>query len=637
MSEPIEFHGQAGTVKRSSAVKRVLRNPLGVIALVILLTVTLIAIFADVLAPFGANYANIGKTLANPDSVNILGTDSSGRDVWSRLAYGARITLLSALLCAGVSIVIGVPAGLIAGYYSGKFDSAANWVVNVIMSLPGIIILLAVRSAFGPSVWYTMIALGVIISPSYFRLTRTAVQSVRNELYVDAARVAGLGDWSIVTRHIFSVVRAPLIIQTAMISGVAISVQSGLEFLGLGDASTPSWGAMLSEGFANVYLNPLLLVWPILAIGLTIAAFVLLGSSIRDALEDGEKVQSKKASSRRRAAEQASGSTAGSARDAAASRKAAKKETAVVESGTEHHLVKVTNLGIGYPQANETVKKVVDDVSFHVDRGEVLGIVGESGSGKSQTAFSILGLLPDNARIVTGSIQIDGKYTVAPGQETVNQRELVKLRGKRIAYIPQEPMSNLDPAFTIGHQLVRPMVKVLGISRAAAKVRALELLGDVGIPHPQRTFDAYPYEVSGGMAQRVLIAGAISCKPDIIIADEPTTALDVTIQAEVLDLLRDLQHTLGVGIVMVTHNFGIIADLCDRVVVMQNGRLVESGEVRQILRNPTDPYTVSLLASMLEDKEPMTMLLSPDGSDTGGPDSIPADTGNSNGKREIVV
>ncbi|MDR7084235.1 ABC-type dipeptide/oligopeptide/nickel transport system ATPase component/ABC-type dipeptide/oligopeptide/nickel transport system permease subunit [Arthrobacter ginsengisoli] len=589
--------GQTGTVVRSTVLKRLLKNPMGSIAIVILMGMAVLAMFADVLAPFDENFANISKTLAAPDPVNILGTDSSGRDVWSRLLFGAQLTLLSSLLCAVVAIVIGLPAGLVAGYYAGRFEALSNWIVSILMSLPGLIVLLTIRAAFGPSVWIAMIAFGVLISPSYFRLTRSAVQSVRNELYVDAARVSGLSDLRIITRHIFSVVRAPIIIQTAAIAGVAIAIQSGLEFLGLGDPAKATWGVMLSEGFKNVYLTPTLLFWPAFAMALTIGALVLLGNALRDALEDGEKIKHRKRT------------TAAPAPGSAATR-AARKTPAAVDAGTEHHLVKVTNLGVGYPQADGSVKKVVDDVSFHVDRGEILGIVGESGSGKSQTAFSILGLLPDNARIVAGSIQFDGNYTVAPGEEHVSQDRLSKLRGRRISYIPQEPMSNLDPAFTIGYQLVTPMVRVLGISKGEATARALKLLTDVGIVNPKRTFDAYPHEVSGGMAQRVLIAGAISCEPDLVIADEPTTALDVTVQAEVLDLIRDLQKRLNIGVILVTHNFGVVADLCDRVVVMQNGRLVEEGPVRGILRNPQETYTRTLLGSMLEGKEPMTMLVS---------------------------
>ncbi|MFE4833057.1 dipeptide/oligopeptide/nickel ABC transporter permease/ATP-binding protein [Arthrobacter sp. NPDC056691] len=605
---PSTHTGQSGTVVRSTVIRRLLGNPLGIAALVILVTIALLALLAPVLAPFDQNHANIAKTLASPDSVNILGTDSAGRDVWSRLLFGAQLTLLSALLCAGVAIAIGLPAGLIAGYYAGRFEAVSNWMVSILMSLPGLIVLLTIRAAFGPSVWISMIAFGVLISPSYFRLTRTAVQSVRNELYVDAARVSGLSDLSIIARHIFSVVRAPIIIQTAAIAGVAIAIQSGLEFLGLGDPTKATWGVMLSEGFKNVYLNPTLLFWPALAMALTIGGLVLLGNAIRDALEDGEKIKHRKkpspvanASAERPTAEAAKARTV---------RAAGGKSMAAVDAGTEHHLVKVTNLGVGYPQADGSTKKVVDDVSFHVDRGEILGIVGESGSGKSQTAFSILGLLPDNARIVAGSIQFDGNYTVAPGEDRVSQERLSRLRGKRISYIPQEPMSNLDPAFTIGYQLVTPMVRVLGISKEEATARALKLLTDVGIVNPKRTFDAYPHEVSGGMAQRVLIAGAISCEPDLVIADEPTTALDVTVQADVLDLLRELQQRLNIGVILVTHNFGVVADLCDRVAVMQSGRLVEEGSVRDILRNPKEQYTRTLLASMLEGKTPMSMLVS---------------------------
>jgi ABC-type dipeptide/oligopeptide/nickel transport system ATPase component/ABC-type dipeptide/oligopeptide/nickel transport system permease subunit len=600
MTQPVEISGQAGTVVRAHVFRRILRNPLGVLALVTLGLMILVAVFAPVIAPFDQNFATITNTLAPPGGDNLLGTDSAGRDIFSRLVYGAQLTLLSALLCAVVAIVIGLPAGLIAGYYGGAFDQTSSWIANMLMSLPGIIVLLSVRAAFGPSVWISMIVFGVLISPGYFRLTRTAVQSVRNELYVDAARVSGLSDLSIITRHIFSVVRAPIIIQTAMVCGVAIAIQSGLEFLGLGDPTQVTWGVMLSDGFRNVYLNPLILLWPGLAIGVTIGALVLLGNAVRDALEDGQKIRKPK--------EPVAAATAARAASPAPRTGKLRKVAADVEAGTEKHLLKINGLAVGYPQADGSVKKVVDDVSFSIDRGEVLGIVGESGSGKSQTAFSILGLLPDTARVVGGSIQFDGKYTVAPGDETVHQGRLEPLRGKRISYIPQEPMSNLDPAYTVGSQLVRPMVKVLGISKAEAKKRALELLGSVGIVNPQRTFDAYPHEVSGGMAQRVLIAGAISCEPDLIIADEPTTALDVTVQADVLDLIRDLQKRLGVGVILVTHNFGVVADLADRVVVMKSGRVVESGDVREILRNPQDPYTQTLLGSMLEGKTPMSAL-----------------------------
>ncbi|MFC3996249.1 dipeptide/oligopeptide/nickel ABC transporter permease/ATP-binding protein [Nocardiopsis sediminis] len=582
---------------------RVLRNPLGIVSTAVLVLIVLAAVLAPLLAPYGPNHAEIGDTLAPSSAGHLLGTDSAGRDVWSRLLWGGRLTLLSALLCAVVAIAIGLPAGLIAGYYGRGFDSASSWAANLLMSLPAIIVLLTVRTAFGPSVWISMVVFGVLISPSYFRLTRTAVQSVRNELYVDAARASGLGDARIITRHVMSVVRAPIIIQTALIAGVAIGIQSGIEFLGLGSPQEPTWGAMLSEGFRNIYVAPTVMLWPALAIGLTVAAFVLLGNALRDALEDLPKVK---------AARSAKGAAAHAGAEAAppgtlhASVPAGAPAAAV--PGTDGHLLDVRGLAIGYPTSDGAVKRVVDGVSFHVDKGEVLSIVGESGSGKTQTAFAVLGLLPDSARIVAGGITVDGVDTVRPAEGVVSHARLRALRGTRIAYVPQEPMSNLDPNYSVGHQLNRPMVKLLGLSRADAKTRVLDLLDRVGIVDPRRTYDLYPHEISGGMAQRVLIAGAVGCDPDLVIADEPTTALDVTVQAEVLELLRGMRDELGVAIVLVTHNFGVVADLADRVAVMQHGHIVETGAVRDVLGSPRHAYTRTLLDSMLAGKEPLTML-----------------------------
>ena len=258
-------------------------------------------------------------------------------------------------------------------------------------------------------------------------------------------------------------------------------------------------------------------------------------------------------------------------------------------------MLKVADLAIGYPDHDGEFQPVVHDVSLTVDRGEVVGLVGESGSGKTQTAFAVLGLLPSNGKVLNGSIQFDGVELVGAEVQTMD-----KLRGTRIAYVPQEPMSNLDPSFTIGSQLVEPMRVALGMSKAQAKQKALALLDRVGIPDPPRTFRAYPHEISGGMAQRVLIAGAVSCDPDLIIADEPTTALDVTVQAEVLDLLRELEQETHMGLLIVSHNFGVVADLCDQVAVMKDGRIVESGPVRSIFKDARHPYTRSLLDAILE-------------------------------------
>lgn len=588
--------GQTGTVKRASVIGRLLRNPMGLAAVAVLLLIVVCALFAGWLAPFDPTRAT-NTVLSSPNGTHLLGTDSTGRDILSRLLYGSRGTLLSAVIAAVVAIGIGLPAGLVAGYYGRWFDNLSSWATNILMALPHMIVLLAVRAAVGPNVYVTMVVFGVMVSPGFFRLVRTATQSVRGELYVDAARVAGLSDVRIIGRHILGVVRAPVIIQAAMVCGIAISFQSALEFLGLGDPTAATWGVMVNDGFRTIFRAPLTLLWPSAAISLTIGGFVLFANALRDALEDQVKTKEK-----RKAAQPKTVSTA------------PVPDVAAVPA-TEH-LLEVRDLRIQYPQPGGGRTTVVDGVSWFVDRDEVLGIVGESGSGKSQSVFAVLGLLPDNAIVANGQIIFDGVSTVDASTSRIDQSALAALRGRRISYIPQEPMSNLDPSFTIGSQLVRPMTRLLGISKAEGEKRALDLLASVGIKDPRRTYSSYPYQVSGGMAQRVLIAGAISCEPDVIIADEPTSALDVTVQAEVLDVIRDLQTELHQGIILVTHNFGVVADICDRVAVMQNGRIVEQGDVRTILRNPSHEYTQMLLESMLVGKKPLTRLMSD--SATGG-------------------
>jgi peptide/nickel transport system permease protein len=238
---------------------------------------------------------------------------------------------------------------------------------------------------------------------------------------------------------------------------------------------------------------------------------------------------------------------------------------------------------------------VVDEINIDLRPGEVVGLVGESGSGKSQTAFAVLGLLPPQARTSAATMTFDGADLRGLSPAAMN-----RLRGRRIGYIPQEPMSNLDPSFTIGSQLTGPMRHHLGLSGAEARTRALALLDRVGIPDPARVFASYPHQVSGGMAQRVLIAGAVSCDPDLLIADEPTTALDVTVQAEVLDLIRELQAERRLGVLLVTHDFGVVADVCDTVVVMREGRVVESAAAEPLFADPQHEYTRMLLGSTLE-------------------------------------
>ncbi|MGW6281730.1 ABC transporter ATP-binding protein [Kribbella sp. NPDC055071] len=233
----------------------------------------------------------------------------------------------------------------------------------------------------------------------------------------------------------------------------------------------------------------------------------------------------------------------------------------------------------------------VDQVSFEVADGEVLAIVGESGCGKSVTAMSLAGLLPRTAT-VDGSVTLDGVELIGAGKRTLRS-----IRGREIAYIFQEPMTSLNPVFTVGYQISEVLRTHVGLSRHAARDRSIELLKLVGIPSAERRFSDYPHQLSGGMRQRVMIAMAVACDPKVLIADEPTTALDVTIQAGILDVLRELRERLGTSIVLITHDLGVVADLADRVAVMYAGRVVETAEVHDLFAHPQHPYTTGLLGA----------------------------------------
>ncbi|WP_432483027.1 dipeptide/oligopeptide/nickel ABC transporter permease/ATP-binding protein [Kineococcus esterisolvens] len=602
---------------RESVIGRFLSSPLAAGSLIVLAVIVLGATLAPLLAATDPSTASIRDAYLPPSSPgHLLGTDSAGRDTWARLLHGGRVSLLGAALALALAALIGIPGGLLAGYYGGWFDSASVWVSSLVQSMPGIVVLLAARAVLGPSIWYAMVIFGVILSPAFYRVVRTAVINVRRELYVDAARVSGLRDTAIIGRHILTVVRAPIIIQSSLLLGIALAIQSGLEFLGVGDNTVPSWGNMLNEGFRNIYRDPVSILWPSLAIGLTCASLVMIGNGLRDALEErGLRTPGRPRNPRAAAATGAAAAATQAVPELTPAPAPDGPRSSTVTQRPEDDvtpiptpppapdaLLSVRNLQIAYGQP-PVQKTVVHDVSLDVRTGEVLGLVGESGSGKTQTAFAVLGLLSAGGRVTGGSIVFQGEELTSKPSSAIRS-----LRGTGIAYVPQEPMSNLDPSFKIGAQLTTPMVRRLGISRATAHQRALELLDRVGIRDPRRTYDSYPHEVSGGMAQRVLIAGAVSCQPRLLIADEPTTALDVTVQADVLRLLRELRDEFDMGVIIVTHNFGVVADICDRVAVMNRGTIVELDDAESLFDRPRHPYTRMLLGSTLEGGPSRTQL-----------------------------
>ncbi|OLT30806.1 ABC transporter [Actinomadura sp. CNU-125] len=577
---PVEATGpeERPDARKRSVLRRLLTHPQGAICLAFLITVAILGLASPWLAPTGPNVTDLQSVNAPPfTSEHPLGGDATGRDILSRLMWGTRQTLLACLIVLVVSVTLGVTSGLAAGFYRGRFETVSNWVSDVIMSLPGIVLLIALYIRTGPNVTAAMAVFGLLTAPTFYRLVRSVVVGVRGELYVDAAKVVGLSDPRIIGRHVLWAVRAPVIIQSAFVLAAGIAIEAGVDFLGLGDPAQPSWGSVLQESLDNIYNNRTGVLWPALIISLTILAFVLLGNCLRDVLQ--ASAHSMRLPARRRR---------GLVRRA---RDESPQDMAGAHVPSADAFLSVRGLRIGYPGGDRDVREVVHGVDLDVRRGEIHGLVGESGSGKTQIAFSVLGLLPREALVLGGGIFLDGRDLLA------DEELMRRARGRRIAYVPQEPMSNLDPSFTVGAQLVHGLRAVKKIPKREAEEKLLGLLARVGIKDPERVFRLYPHEISGGMAQRVLICGAVASEPDLIIADEPTTALDVTVQAEVLELLRELREERGLAMVLVTHNLGVVADICDVVSVMKAGRIVERGDVDSLFTAPADAYTRELLES----------------------------------------
>lgn len=267
--------------------------------------------------------------------------------------------------------------------------------------------------------------------------------------------------------------------------------------------------------------------------------------------------------------------------------------TTTTTTSTQRAMLEVRNLSVDFLTQHGWVN-VVRDVNFDLARGETLGLVGESGSGKSVTSMAIMGLIPEPP----GRVNADSIHLGERDLLTLERRKMEDLRGNRLAMIFQEPMTSLNPAFTIGEQIAEVVRRHEGVSRKKAAARSVEVLGEVGIPNPSRRASSYPHEFSGGMRQRAVVAMALACRPDVVIADEPTTALDVTIQAQILDLLRTMQEEHHMAILFITHDLGVVAELCDRVAVMYAGQIVERAEIEPLYAEPRHPYTSALLRSM---------------------------------------
>ncbi|MEV0400332.1 dipeptide/oligopeptide/nickel ABC transporter permease/ATP-binding protein [Actinoallomurus sp. NPDC050550] len=556
------------------------------IALGVVVVIVLAAVFAPVLAPHSPYVQETAG--GGPSGSHWMGLDSSNRDIFSRLLYGARWSLIIGLGATGIALVAGALLGSIAATSRRAVDETIMRVLDVIMAFPGIALAAVLVAVFGGSIPVLVFALAFLNAPAVARVVRGNVLSQYGEDYVAAERVIGARTPHILLRHVAINCAAPILVFCTVMVADVIVFEASLSFIGAGvRPPDPSWGSVIADGKNMVLLGGWwATVFPGLVILLTVLALNILAEGISDAWAT-PAARRRDAGGKKDdvdALEQAtpgsgevtplSGLAEAAARLAERARPLPKGEP----------ILAVENLAIGFDDQHDGVD-IVDGISFDVRPGEVLGLVGESGSGKSLTALTIMGLQPRGAR-VRGQVRFDHKDLLALGRSARR-----RLLGHDMAMIYQDALSSLNPAMTIKAQLKQ-------VVRRGGRRSPAELLELVGLD-PARTLRSYPHELSGGQRQRVLIAMALSRDPKLIIADEPTTALDVTVQAQVIQLLLRLREELGFALILVSHDLALVSDVTDRVVVMYGGQIVETGVTSTLVGAPAHHYTRGLLGSVL--------------------------------------
>jgi len=547
-------------------------------ALIALGALGLVAVLAPWIAPYDPDAVDFTGRLATPSTAHWLGTDDLGRDLLSRLCFGARVSLRASFQVVLTALSLALPIGLLAGYLGGRTDDLLMRLMDAVLSFPPLILAIAVAGILGPGLTNLMIAISVLFVPGFARVIRAQTLAVRQETFIEASIAAGTRTRDILVRRVLPNVASPLIVQASLALGVALLAEAGLSFLGLGlQPPAASWGSMLRRAHEFIFTDPWLMLPPGLAIASTVLAFNTVGDGLRDALGI--------ATSSRRRASGALGLT-----PTLSPRSPDSPAQAVPAAET---LLRVSGLTIELATGVGPVK-VVEDLDLTLASGEILGLVGESGAGKTMTALGIMRLIPPGfGHVAGGSVLFEGRDLLA-----LPFSEIRRVRGAEIAMIFQDPMSSLNPVYSIGDQIAEAVMLHERAPRVVARRRALEMLDRVGIPEARRRMDDYPHQFSGGMRQRAMLAMALCCQPKLLIADEPTTALDVTIQAQILDLLRSLQREFGLAVLFVTHDLGVVADICDRVCVMYAGQLVEEGRLDPFFEHPRHPYSEGLLAAM---------------------------------------
>ena len=532
-------------------------------------------VFLCIGAPFIWGHAAETTTVVDANQSmsgrHLLGTDDLGRDLFARTLVATRSSLVLAVLATLVGGVIGMALGLLSGI-SRRFGRLIGAVINLLIAFPALLLAIFFAVLFGIGSVGSVLAVGAAFAPGFARITQTLTASAVSRDYVDAARVLGRGQFFIVRRHILPNIAEPVILYSTIHIGTAILSLSGLSFLGLG-VQPPSydWGRLLSDGLTRVYISPGAALGPAVAIVLAGLAFNMVGEQLADSI-GGRRAVSK----RRTAA-------------ALAAVPALDRDPAEVPDTAA--LLEVRHLQVLFTAPDGTVTTPVRDVSFSAAPGETVGIVGESGSGKSMATSAIAQLVEAPGSVRAQTLRFGEVDLLHPTKDTDGEL------GRTMSVVFQDPGEALNPALKIGTHLIEPAVTHLHEAKPSARRRALEALRGVAISDPDRRYRQHQHELSGGMKQRVCIAISLMGEPKLLIADEPTTALDVTVQRQILRLIAEVGARTGASILFISHDIAVVSEICDRILVMYAGFVVEEASTAQLLTAPAHPYTQLLLAA----------------------------------------
>jgi oligopeptide/dipeptide ABC transporter ATP-binding protein len=545
------------------------RRPLAAAAAIVLLALVVLAIIAPILWQDGSERSNILDASQTASGKHLFGTDQLGRDLFLRSLVATRLSLLLAVTAAAIGMVIGIPLGILPSVLGGPLRRLVAGFISAAIALPGLLLALFVSTIIGVGATGAVLGIGIANAPTLARLAQTLSAGVATKDYVAASRMLGSSRTRLLLRHILPNVAEPLILTGTMSVGWCLLEISALSFLGLGvRAPSYDWGALLNQGLQGIYVNP----WGALGPGLFVVAgglaFALLGESLTSL---AKRVPGLKGVVGARVA----------------------RRQAVGGTSDPSQVLRADGLTVTFPAANGDLLTAVNDVSFALSQGETVGIVGESGSGKSMTALGVAQLVSYPGNVGWRELRIDDVELA-----TAAAAKRRKLLGSELALVSQDPMTALNPALRVGRQLAEVAQVHRGMSRTEANQLAVSQLRHVQIHDPERRARQFPHEFSGGMRQRAVVAMGLMGAPKLIIADEPTTALDVTVQRQVLALLSDLNTETGAAILLISHDIAVVTNVCLRVLVMYGGRIVEDASSDQLLADAAHPYARALLAAV---------------------------------------